>query len=89
MGHVDHPEQAVGDRQAERREQQDRAQRQATEGLAEQVADQQPALDLGQAGGGGDAHAFLRFHRRVEQVLQAGSRQRIAGLAEQAHGGKA
>ncbi len=61
MGHVDHPEQAEGDRQAEGGEQQDRAQRQAAESLAEQLADQELALDLSQAGLGGLAHIGVGF----------------------------
>ncbi|MNC32582.1 hypothetical protein D3C75_809440 [compost metagenome] len=57
VGHVDHPEQAEGDRKAQRCQQQDRTQRQAAESLAEQFAYQQFALDLGQARFGGCAHA--------------------------------
>ncbi|MCY1362423.1 hypothetical protein D9M69_491380 [compost metagenome] len=86
MGHVDHPEQAEGDRQAERGEQQDRAEAHAAERLAEQVAEQQAALDLGQAGFGGGAHRGVAFRAVGQQRFQARARQRVAGLAEQAHG---
>ncbi len=89
MGHVDHPEQAEGDRQAEGGEQQDRAQRQAAESLAEQFADQELALDLRQAGLGGLAHVGVGFRLVGQQVLQAHPRHGRAGFAEQAHRGEA
>lgn len=89
MGHVDHPEQAEGDRQAQCRQQQDRAQRQAAEGLAEQLSDQQLALYLGQAGFGGGAHGGIGFGARLQQRLETGAGQWVAGFAEQAHGGQA
>jgi hypothetical protein len=43
--HVDHAHHAIGDRQAERGEQQDRAERQAGEGAPEIVGPRQPLLD--------------------------------------------
>ena len=89
VGHVDHPEQAEGDGQAKRGEQQDRAQAHAAEGLTEQLADQQLALDLRQAGLRCSAYRSVTFHARVQQVFQARARQWLAGLAEQAHGGHA
>ena len=89
VGHVDNPEQAEGDGQTQRRQQQDRTQRQAAKGLAEQFTDQQFAFDLGQAGFGGGAHRRVAFHGRVEQGFQAGAGQRVAGFTEQAHGGQA
>ncbi len=89
MGHVDHPEQAEGDRQAEGGEQQDRAQRQTAEGLAEQFANQELALDLGEAGFSGLAYGCVGFRLIGQQVLQAHPRQRCAGFAEQAHRGEA
>ncbi|MNP54549.1 hypothetical protein D3C76_1491140 [compost metagenome] len=89
MGHVDHPEQAEGDGQAERGQQQDRAQRQATEGLAEQFADQQLALDLGQAGFGRGAYGRVALGVGLQQGFEAGAGQRVTGFAEQANGGQA
>ena len=49
VGHVDDPQQSVGDRQAERGEQQDRAEGEAHKRLSEQIAQQQAVLDFAQA----------------------------------------
>ncbi len=89
MGHVDHPEQAEGDRQAERGQQQDAPQAQAAEGLAEQFAEQQLALDLRQAGFGGLAHGGVGFSLVGQQVFQPHPGKRCASFAKQAHGGQA
>ncbi|MCY1418313.1 hypothetical protein D9M71_338680 [compost metagenome] len=89
MGHVDHPKQAEGDGQAQCGQKQDRTQRHAAEGLAQQLAHQQFALDLGQAGFGGGAHTRVSFYARFEQVLQAGAGQWVTGFAQEAHGGQA
>ncbi len=85
VSHVDHPEQAEGDRQTEGGEQQNRAQRHAAEGLAEHFADQQFALDLREAGFGGGAHAGIAFHARFEQTFKARACQRVAGFTEQTY----
>ena len=89
VGHVDHPEQAEGDRQPEGRQQQNRTEGHATESLAEHFADQQFAFDLGQAGFGGGVHTGVGFDAGFEQTFEAGAGQRIAGFAEQTHGGEA
>ncbi|MNP73049.1 hypothetical protein D3C76_1697090 [compost metagenome] len=66
MGHVDHAEQAEGDRQSQGGEQQDRAQGHATEGLAKEFANEQFAFDLGEAGFGGGAHIRVGFNGRLQ-----------------------
>ena len=73
----------------EGREQQDRAQGHAAEGLAEHFADQQFAFDLGEAGFGGGAHVGIGFDAGLQQTFKAGAGQRVAGFAEQTHGGEA
>ncbi|MNE15807.1 hypothetical protein D3C80_1087280 [compost metagenome] len=89
MGHVDHPEQAESDGQAQRGQQQDRPQRHAAESLTEQLTHQQLALDLGQAGFGCGVYSGVTFHTRFEQVFQAGAGQWITGFTQQAHGSQA
>ncbi|MNI39852.1 hypothetical protein D3C73_940430 [compost metagenome] len=87
--HVDHPEQAEGDCQAECGEQQNGAQGHAAEGLAEHLADQQFAFDLRQAGLGGSAHRRVGFAIALQQTFQACARQWVTGFTEQAHRGEA
>jgi hypothetical protein len=89
VGHVDHAEEAEGDRQPQGREQQDRAQGHAAEGLAEDFAKHQFAFDLGQAGFGGGVHGGIGFDARCEQGFKARAGQRVAGAAKQAHGSQA
>ncbi|MNN00384.1 hypothetical protein D3C81_1129720 [compost metagenome] len=88
VGHVDHAEQAEGDRQPQCREQQNRAQRHATEGLPQELADQQFAFDLSQAGFGCRAYTGIGFNAWIEQAFEAGAGQRITGFSEQAHSGQ-
>ncbi|MCY1416423.1 hypothetical protein D9M71_319290 [compost metagenome] len=88
MGHVDHAEQAEGDRQTECGEQQYRAQRHTAECLAEHLAYQQLAFDLGEAGLGGGAYAGVSFDPGIEQAFESGTGQWITGFAEQTHGGE-
>ncbi len=52
------------------------------------IAQHQFALDLGQAGLGGGMHGGVGFHAGGEQGFQACARQRVAGAAEQTHGGQ-
>ena len=86
VGHIDHPQQTVGDGQAERGEQQDRAEGQAHKSLAEKIAQQQAMLDFAQALLG------RRANRRVWLMLRIGIRRqqrlgfRVAGVAEQRDG---
>src|SRR5450830_765315 len=87
VGHVDHAQQAERDRQAQGREQQDRTEGHAAEGLAEDLAQHQFAFDLGQAGLGGGMHRSVGFHAGGEQGFEAGAGQRVAGAAKQTHGG--
>lgn len=86
VSHVDHAEQAEGDRQAQSRQQQDRAQGHAAERLAEDFTHHQFAFDLGQAGFSGGVHGGVGFHAWRQQRFKARAGQRVAGAAEQAHG---
>ena len=88
MGHIDHAQQAEGNGQSERRQQQNRPQGQTTERLPQQVADQQFALDLGQAGFGCGVYRGIGFDARLQQGFKTGAGQRFAGFSEQAHGGQ-
>ncbi|MNN08232.1 hypothetical protein D3C81_1210820 [compost metagenome] len=86
MGHVDHTEQAEGDRQTQCREQQNRAQGHTAECLAEHLADQQFAFDLSEAGFGRSAYGDIGFNARLEQAFETGAGQRVTGFTEQADG---
>ena len=77
---------AEGDGQAQGCQQQDRTQGQTTERLPQQIADQQFAFDLRQAGFGGGAHPGIGFDPRLQQVFEAGTGQRLASFTQQAHG---
>lgn len=83
--HIDDAEQAVGDRQPERRQQQDRTERQAAERLAEQIADHQAVLHLLQAALRLGAHRGVRLVGGVGQRLQSGAGFRLARFAQQPH----
>ncbi|MNV49420.1 hypothetical protein D3C71_1413740 [compost metagenome] len=85
MSHVDHTEQAEGDRKAQCREQQDRTEGHPAKRLAQHLADQQFALDLGEAGFSGGAHHRVGFNARLQQAFEAGAGQRIAGFTEKAY----
>ncbi|EXI75322.1 MAG: hypothetical protein AW07_01223 [Candidatus Accumulibacter sp. SK-11] len=93
MRHVDHAHDAVGDRQPERRQQQDRTERQAGEGAAEVVRPGQPLLDRADRGAGGGAHGAVGFDPGIALLL--GQRQqelanaRIAALAQRLDGREA
>jgi hypothetical protein len=89
VGHVDHPEQTEGDGQTEGRQQQNRTEGHAAEGLTEDLADQQFAFDLSQAGFGGGAHVGIGFNAGFEQTFEARTGEWIAGFAEQSHRGEA
>lgn len=89
VGHIDHAEQAEGDCQAQGREQQDRTQRHAAEGLAEDLAEHQFAFDLRQAGLGSGVHGGVGFDTWREQRLKTRTGQRVTGAAQQTHGGEA
>jgi len=57
--------------------------------LADHLTDHQLALDLGQAGFGGQAHARIGLDVGFEQVFQTCPGQRVAGLTEQPNSGQA
>ncbi|STQ59665.1 Uncharacterised protein [Pseudescherichia vulneris] len=82
MGHVDHPQQTVGNSQTEGGEQQDRSQRQAAKGLPQPVTPAQALLDLLQAVGGGGAHAGVWLVLRLGQPLKAGLDRRSAAFTQ-------
>ncbi|MNP27588.1 hypothetical protein D3C76_1205080 [compost metagenome] len=86
VGHIDHSQQAVGDRQSERGQQQNGAQRQAHKRLAQQVADGLTVLDLAQAFCGGFPHPGVRLGLRMGIRQQSGLHLRIARLAQQRDG---
>ncbi|VVM90085.1 hypothetical protein PS624_02766 [Pseudomonas fluorescens] len=85
VGHVDHAEQAERDRQTECRQQQNRTEGHAAEGLTEDLADQQFAFDLSKAGFGCGAYVGVGFNAGFEQTFEARACQRITGFAEQAY----
>ncbi len=82
VGHVDHPQQAVGNGQAKGGQQQDRSQRQSAKGLPQPVTPAQALLDLLQAVCSGGAHAGIRLVLRLGEALKAGLDRRGATLAQ-------
>ena len=88
MGHVNHPQQAVGDRQPQRGQQQHRSQRQPHKGLAQQIAEQQTMFDLLQAIAGRLAHRRIRLMLGIGKGDQQRLGFRVRGMAEQRHGGQ-
>ncbi|MNY39191.1 hypothetical protein D3C86_1738660 [compost metagenome] len=85
MRHVDHPQQAIGDCQTERGQQQDRTQRQTGKCLADQVTDHQPMFHAAQAFHRFGTYRGVRLMACLRQRLQARLRFRIARAAKQAH----
>ena len=83
--HIDHAQQAVGNRQAQGGKQQYRTQRQAAKRLAQQIAPHQAAFNPLQAFFCRLAYGFIGLHCGLGQPLQAGLGVRIAGLAQQFH----
>ncbi|EXI66420.1 MAG: hypothetical protein AW08_02534 [Candidatus Accumulibacter adjunctus] len=87
--HVDHAHDAVGDRQAERREQQDRTERETGEGAAEIVGPGQTLLDRADRRAGSGAHGAVGLEPAVALLLRQRQEKLanawITALAERAH----
>jgi len=81
--HIDHSQQAVGDRQPEGGQQQDGAEGQPHKCLTEQIADGLTVLDLTQACGGGLTHPGIRLGLRLGIRQQPGLHFRVARFAQQ------
>ena len=86
VGHIDHPEQTVGDGQTERGEQQDRTEGEAHKSLAEKIAQQQTVLDFTQALLGRRANRRVRLMQGIGIRRQQRLGFRVTGVAEQRDG---
>ena len=80
--HVDDTQQPIGDRQPQRRQQQDRAQRQPHKRLPKQIAPHQTVLDLTQALPGSGSHTGIRFGLRLGIRHESGWHVRVVRLPE-------
>ena len=83
VGHVNHPQQTIGDSQPERGQQEYRSQRQAHEGLPQQFAPHQPVLNTVQALSGGGTYPCVRLGLRPGEWRQRGLHVRIVRLSQQ------
>ena len=83
--HIDHPQQSIGDRQPERGQQQNGAQRQPHKRLPQQVAYRLTMLDLAQAFRRGLAYFIIRLRLGAGIGQQAGLHFRIARFSQQRH----
>ncbi len=83
VGHVNHPQQTIGDSQPERGQQEYRPQRQAHEGLPQQFTPHQPVLNTVQALSGGGTYPCVRLGLRPGERRQRGLNVRIVRLSQQ------
>ena len=83
MRHVDDAKQSVGDRQPQRRQQQDRAQRKPHKRLPKQVSPHQTVLNVAQALGGGRTHLRIRLRLRLGKWCDFCLHVRVVGLTQQ------